>query len=41
MLTEEEKQWCREMAVAMRLKYGAHQMAFSEYMKLAFLIDLN
>ena len=41
MLTPEEKEWCRETAILMRLQYGAQQICFSKMLILAFTIDLN
>lgn len=41
MLTPEEKKWCREMAIEMRLIMGAKQITYSSHLHLAFTIDLN
>ena len=41
MLTNEEKEWCHQMLIALRIKEGAQQTFFSRMMILQFNIDLN
>lgn len=41
MLTPEEKEWCHDMLVAMRIKNGAHQIIFCFSFFESYMINLN